>query len=147
MYVGNEPDIKGYRLYCQKFFISRNVQFYEANSYHADSPSPLLLPTQDIFADEDSRRDECPPPPRRLTRIRRPPTRFMATTPVFQPAATSPPQSSSVPTSEQHEDVIDDSVSNAQEDVNTMTEDTSTSIPVALDDSEDMDVSTIYDAY
>ncbi|CAK5144256.1 unnamed protein product [Aphanomyces euteiches] len=70
----------------------------------------------------------------------------MDTTPVFQPAASSPPQSSSVSTSELHEDVIDDSVSNAQEDVNTMIEDTSTSIPVALEDSEDMDVSTIYDA-
>ncbi|KAH9089450.1 hypothetical protein LEN26_019152 [Aphanomyces euteiches] len=146
MYVGNEPDVKGYCLYCQKFFVSRNVQFNEANSYNADSPSPLLLPAQDIFADEDSRRDESPPPPRRSSRIRRPPTRFMDTTPVFQPAASSPPQSSTVPTSEQHEDVIDDSVSNTQEDVNPMVEDISTSIPVALDDSEDMDVSTIYDA-
>ncbi|KAF0729523.1 hypothetical protein Ae201684_012791 [Aphanomyces euteiches] len=120
MYIGHEPDVKGYRLYCanpEKIIINRNVIFNESSCFFIDKPlsnvSELTEDSADATTAPESE-DTTPAPQepessvpapslRRSTRVRRPPTHFG--TPVED---TETPRPATTTTSVPETPVIDD---------------------------------------
>ena len=92
MYIGHEPDVKGYRLYCanpEKIIVSRNVIFNETNCFFIDKPINNVSELNEAPTDATPPvpDDTAPAPPvpespeqapslRRSTRARRTPDRY-----------------------------------------------------------------------